>query len=236
MTASMGFPRYGDKQNSPAFEDYPGKLLEERDRIGLTDCIRQIDALIQKLTISEKFKDWAIKYLYFLRKEEAANYKTKSEENRKQLAVVSQHLDGLLFKYSSPENHDGAFISAEEYARMKSALLKEKSRLEDELNTQGAEKEEWLEMSERTFNFASYAGIWFAKGNDDVRRAIFSCLGSSLTLKDQKIAVSLRKPFEMIFEKLPEVQTEFARLEPHEMQANTMQFFNYMKQFPTLSG
>lgn len=204
--------------------------------IELKEFNRQIDALIQKLTISDKFKDWAIKYLYFLRKEEAANYKTKSEENRKQLAAVSQHLDGLLFKYSSPENHDGAFISAEEYVRMKSVLLKEKSRLEDELNAHGADKEEWLEMSERTFNFARYAGIWFAKGNDDVRRAIFACLGSSLTLKDQKIAVSLRKPFEMIFEKLPEVQTEFARLEPIEMQANTMQFFNYMQKFPTLSG
>lgn len=46
MTQSLGFPRYGDKQNSPFFEDFLGRLLDERDRVGLTDAIRQIDALM----------------------------------------------------------------------------------------------------------------------------------------------------------------------------------------------
>lgn len=46
MTASLRFPRYGDKANSTFFEDYLIKLLEERDRIGLTEAIRQIDALM----------------------------------------------------------------------------------------------------------------------------------------------------------------------------------------------
>ena len=46
MTRSLGFARYGDKQNSPFFEDFLGRLLEERDRIGLSDAIRQIDALM----------------------------------------------------------------------------------------------------------------------------------------------------------------------------------------------
>jgi len=46
MTPSLSFPRYGDKQNSPFFEDFLGKLLEERDRVGLTNAIRQIDALM----------------------------------------------------------------------------------------------------------------------------------------------------------------------------------------------
>jgi hypothetical protein len=46
MRASLGLPRHGDKLNSSRFEDYLGMLLEERDRIGLTDLIRQIDALM----------------------------------------------------------------------------------------------------------------------------------------------------------------------------------------------
>jgi hypothetical protein len=46
MTLSLSFPRAGDKKNSPEFDDYLGSLLEERDRIGLTECIRQIDALM----------------------------------------------------------------------------------------------------------------------------------------------------------------------------------------------
>ena len=46
MPESLGFPRYGDKRNSRFFEDYLVSLLEERDRIGLTGMIRQIDALM----------------------------------------------------------------------------------------------------------------------------------------------------------------------------------------------
>jgi hypothetical protein len=46
MTPSLNFPRYGDKRNSPFFEEYLRLLQEERDRIGLTAAIRQIDALM----------------------------------------------------------------------------------------------------------------------------------------------------------------------------------------------
>jgi hypothetical protein len=46
MSGSLDFPRYGDKHNSQFFEDYLVRLLEERDRIGLTDMIRQVDALM----------------------------------------------------------------------------------------------------------------------------------------------------------------------------------------------
>jgi hypothetical protein len=43
---SLSFPRYGDKLNSGFFEEYLVKLMEERDRSGLTEMIRQIDALM----------------------------------------------------------------------------------------------------------------------------------------------------------------------------------------------
>jgi hypothetical protein len=43
---SLSFPRHGDKQNSTFFEEYLGRLLEERDRTGLTALIHEIDALM----------------------------------------------------------------------------------------------------------------------------------------------------------------------------------------------
>lgn len=46
MTKSLGFARHGDKQNSAFFEEYLGRLLEERDQLGLTDMIHEIDALM----------------------------------------------------------------------------------------------------------------------------------------------------------------------------------------------
>jgi hypothetical protein len=46
MTDSSTFPRQGDKENSAFFEEYLQRLLEERDRSGLTDMIDQIEAIM----------------------------------------------------------------------------------------------------------------------------------------------------------------------------------------------
>ena len=46
MSHSLSFERKGDKQNSEFFTDYLVKLLEERDSIGLTDMIHEIDAIM----------------------------------------------------------------------------------------------------------------------------------------------------------------------------------------------
>ena len=43
---SLQYQRHGDKVNSPWFEDFLPKLLEDRDRIGLTDMIHEIDAMM----------------------------------------------------------------------------------------------------------------------------------------------------------------------------------------------
>lgn len=46
MLCSTNLPRFGDKQNSPFFEEYLQRLLEQRDRSGLTDMIGGIEALL----------------------------------------------------------------------------------------------------------------------------------------------------------------------------------------------
>jgi hypothetical protein len=46
MSQSLNFPRHGDKRNSDFFETFLKRLLEERDRVGLTKLIHEIDALM----------------------------------------------------------------------------------------------------------------------------------------------------------------------------------------------
>ena len=46
MLCSTTMPRFGDKQNSDFFEDHLQRLLEERDRSGLTEMIGGIEALM----------------------------------------------------------------------------------------------------------------------------------------------------------------------------------------------
>ncbi len=46
MINSLSFARHGDKQNSDFFEEYLVRLLQERDSIGLTSMIHEIDAIM----------------------------------------------------------------------------------------------------------------------------------------------------------------------------------------------
>jgi hypothetical protein len=43
---SLNYKRHGDKENSPFFEEYLRRLLEERDRLGLTAMVHEIEALM----------------------------------------------------------------------------------------------------------------------------------------------------------------------------------------------
>lgn len=43
---SLQFARHGDKENSAFFEEYLQRLLEERDRLGMTEMVHEIDALM----------------------------------------------------------------------------------------------------------------------------------------------------------------------------------------------
>ena len=43
---SLQFDRHGDKENSTFFEENLIRLLEERDKLGLTALIHEIDALM----------------------------------------------------------------------------------------------------------------------------------------------------------------------------------------------
>src|SRR5690606_33461106 len=129
-----------------------------------------------------------------VRKDEAETREVVFKNKHKELEAVNDQLDTMLLKYTAPENTDGSIISADEYQALKKRLLERKNALENELTDKGKEMEQWLELSERTFNFARYARIWFEKGDNATKRSILACLGSNLVLKDQKINVELH-PF-----------------------------------------
>ena len=180
--------------------------------VELKELSTQIDAAINKLAISEKFKDWAIKYLHEMRQTQAKTHEATLKNSEREHLRITQQLDNLLLKYSSPENMEGQLISDQQYQDLHTRLLKQKAALESNISVQNREIEEWLELSERTFNFARYARVWFARGDMNTKRAIFACLGSHLIIKDQKVAITLRPVFKTIFETLPKVESEISQI------------------------
>ena len=172
----------------------------------------QIDFLLSKLTISEKFQEWAIKYLHEIRKNEAHTKIDALASKKKEHQQIMEQLASLLIKFSSPENKDGVLISDIEYQAAKIGLIARKNTLEADLQSQGQVIEQWVELSERTFNFARYARVWFAQGNTETKRAVFACLGSNLTIKDKKVAVDLHPVFKTLFANIELAEAEISQV------------------------
>lgn len=204
--------------------------------IEIKEFNKQVDAVLAKLNISERFQKWALQYLHEIRKEEARTQQDVLVIKQRALEKTTEKLENLLLKYISPENAENKLISEQEFASLKSHLLKEKNAIEEDLNKQGKAVEEWVELSERTFNFARYARLWFKRGDSDIKRAIFACLGSDFLLKDQNVLISITKPFKFIFEGLSQAEEELNRLEPVKMPENVREFDSLRQKICVWSG
>ena len=204
--------------------------------IEIKDLNKQLDTILADLTISDKFHKWAIWYLHEIRKEEANARESTIVAKHKEYERKTNEINSLLLKYTSPENSDGQLMTEKEYVDLRSRFLKEKQLLESELNAQGEETEKWIELTEKTFNLARFGRIWFNEGDLDTRRSIFACLGSNFILKDQKLALSLQKPLQIIFESKNEVEKELEKLEPLKIGSNKMKVETFAARFPVLSG
>jgi hypothetical protein len=109
--SSLGFARNGDKQNSAFFEEYLQKLLEERDRVGLTGLIGEIDALM--LTVDPGH---SIDYIAELALMTPYHYLVTLESNSHWTHILRIDMDSpdLLVREVKDPNTRGIFRSLNE--------------------------------------------------------------------------------------------------------------------------
>ena len=110
--------------------------------IELKELNKQIDGFLEKISISERFRDWALKYLHEIRQDEAKATEDIVATKHKAYENIVKQLDNLLIKYTSPENADERIMTEQEYTGLRTRLLKEKNELEAELNATGKQIEE----------------------------------------------------------------------------------------------
>lgn len=206
----------------------PEKMIE------LSTLNGKIDELMRGLTISDKFRTWAIRYLHEVRQNEAQSNQSVLENKQKLLLRITDQLQNLILKYTAPENFNEQIMTSQELQTIKASLLKQKTALESDLKAQGKTIEEWAELSEKTFNFARYTQKWFQNGDMATKRAVFAALGSHLVIKDQKVGIDLHPYFNTIFEKREKAEIEISKVRTPEFIENSRDFAKVMAKCPTL--
>lgn len=176
--------------------------------VAVAELERQIADALQRIQINQRYLDWAIRYLREAHKRESASRGAILESQQRAFRGVCRKLDTLLEMRMREE------ITEEEYRAKKTALAREKAQREELLSDTGERQKKWLELSERTFQFARHARYWFAEGDANRKREILATIGSNLVLKDKKLSIHAAKPFSILEEGLETVPEARERIEP----------------------
>lgn len=177
---------------------------------------KQIEEILSKIKISERFKHWAIKHLNELNDQEVDTRNAAVKSTQEAYNDVVKRIDNLVKLKISPQNSDGSFLSDEEFKEQKTTLMKEKESLSKKIGMTDNRIDKWVELSEKTFNFAIHAKYWFDKGDLMTKKEIFQSLGSNIKLDGGTLRLTLEKPFE-IFELAKKEVPEIAlTIEPEE--------------------
>jgi hypothetical protein len=156
---------------------------------------KQIDHYLSRIQVSDRFKNWAIRYLHELHAHESALQDEVVRTQQKAYEECTRRIDNLVRLKTAPHNADGSLLSDEEYGRQRLELLKQKAAFEKSLQDAGKTGENGLNLAESLFDFASTARSQFANSDDDTKRKILAATGSNLTLKNKTLSIQALEPF-----------------------------------------
>jgi hypothetical protein len=143
----------------------------------------QIDQELQTLEINEEYLKLALDYLNEKRDLEVQNKDVVTKALQNAYNDVQARLHRLELEYTSSQNMHYSLFTPERFRELKTELLHERDQLKARMQNTETDIDRWFELSEQTFTFCAYARFHFAHGDLRTKRAIFSSLGSNLTLR-----------------------------------------------------
>ncbi len=153
--------------------------------ITLDELEKQIAKEIEKYTIPEEFKNWALNVIKDLNSKEVNDReKIYKMLNKKYLALQKQ-LDNLT-KMRLKE-----LIDDEEFIKEKNSLKKEIKQARQKLNQNQDNSENWIDKIEKAFNFAVNAKKVFTNTKDiNIKREVLNTIGQTYTLHNKKLKIT----------------------------------------------
>ncbi len=184
-----------------------GKNTCTQKPLTLGEFEKQVDIELERYAILPKFQEWAIEILNRKNDQEIRERTDIYLQQQKTYNATQKQLDTLTQMRCRDLIDDEQFIKERDVLKL--SLVK----LKLILNSTESRAETWLELTEKTFNFARYARKAFLFGSIHEKREIFSALGQNFILKDKKVLITANDWFAPIEKAYPGLAAEFNRLE-----------------------
>ncbi len=191
---------------------------DQRKNIPVDDLELSIEKEIEKYTILPEFLQWALEGLSKKNDTEIEDRTKVYEMQHKALATTQRELDELTRMRYRQLIDDEAFI------KEKNTLQSKVSQLKENLRETETRAERWLELTEKTFSFATYARKAFitAKGKEGLERKkeILMALGKTPIMQAGMLIIEPNEWFVPVKNEYPALEAEYLRLEPAKMPMN----------------
>ena len=175
----------------------------------------QIDKELASIQIDDDGLKMAIDYLNETKTQEFEDKATIKLNIEKAIIECNRRLKKLNDEFTSINNTKYEIYTQQEFSELKTAIIAERADFEAQRKETQDKSDQWLELSERTFNFCAYARYHFNRTSDlKAKGEILNSLGSNLILKDQKLFINAYEPFLIVKDALALIGSNRERLEP----------------------
>lgn len=186
----------------------------KQPRIPLSELERQIDEQIKTLTILPEFRDWALDYLREKNDLEIESRTKIYQQQNRTLTQVQAELDNLTkMRYRE-------LIDDTEYLRNKKDLSTKIKKLQENVRDTEKRAEDWVDITDRAFDFATYARIHFANAKIQLKKEIIRTLGISFKLQDKILTIEPTEWLVPIQTRYSAVEKEYRTLELNKKLSN----------------
>lgn len=166
-----------------------------------------LDEELSRYTILPEFLTWALEVLNSQNDMEIQTRQKIYENQYNTLESFQTQLDNLTrMRYRE-------LITDEEYLGERKSLQDQILKLRSNVQTTEKRTDDWLELTEKTFEFATYARVHFNKGDINTKREIVRALGSNPIIKAGKVRIEAYKWLAPIKESYSTLENQYKRIE-----------------------
>lgn len=165
-----------------------------------------LESELAKYTIQPDFRDWALEALRESNLIEAESRNKIYETQQRALVNAQKQMDSLI------DMRTRDLLNDEEYTERRDSLRTQINRLKEETGATEERAEKWLELTERTFNFATYAHKAFLFGDLAAKKEIVMALGQNFEIKDRLLQFEANKWLQPIAEDYPAMASEYEKV------------------------
>lgn len=151
--------------------------------IRIKDLENQIVKELEKYTIPEDFKNWALNILKKENEKEIDDRSKIYEMQNKKYLDLQEQLDRLTDLRIKDQ------IEEDDFLKRKVDLNNEITNIREKLNISQDRGHDWAELMAKAFNFAAYARERFINGDLQVKREILSAIGQNFVLTRGKLHI-----------------------------------------------